>query len=55
MKPAALDIAAGRAAMEALLGEPHLRLIHCSQWSECGDCKQLCLDRDGGLARRFYD
>jgi hypothetical protein len=42
MKPATLDIAAKRAALEALLGQPYLRLIHCSQWPERRTCAQLC-------------
>jgi hypothetical protein len=44
-KPAAVEVAAGHAAMEALVGEAHLRLSDCSRWPEREDCGQACLSQ----------
>jgi hypothetical protein len=44
-KPAAVDVAAGHAALETLLGESHLRLSDCSRWPEREDCGQACLSQ----------
>ena len=44
-KPAAVGVAAGHAALEALLGEPHLVLNDCSRWPEREDCGQACLSQ----------
>ncbi len=42
-KPAAVDVDAGRAARETLVGHPHLRLEDCSRWPEKKNCPQDCL------------
>ncbi|MGA2725824.1 MAG: hypothetical protein ABSG79_25870 [Bryobacteraceae bacterium] len=42
-QPAAVELAAGRAALTAVFGEPALRLRDCSRWSERGPCGQDCL------------
>ena len=42
MEPGILDIAAARAALEALLGQPHLQIIHCSHWPDRQTCLQAC-------------
>jgi len=42
-QPAAVEVAAGRAALTAVFGEPALRLRDCSRWSERGPCGQDCL------------
>lgn len=40
---AAVSVAAGKAAAEALIGAPHLELRECSRWPEREDCGQECL------------
>lgn len=42
-KAAAVEVAAGSVAMEALTGPHHLRLSECSRWPERQDCGQDCL------------
>ena len=42
-EPAAVDVAARKAAMEAFLGKTDLRLDECSRWPERQDCGQDCL------------
>jgi hypothetical protein len=44
-KPAAVDVAAGDAALGAFLSEPTLRLKDCSRWPERQDCGQDCLQQ----------
>lgn len=44
-KPAAVDVAAGEAAVGAFLSEPTLRLKECSRWPERADCGQDCLQQ----------
>ena len=39
----AIDVAARKAALTALFGEPTLRLDRCSRWPERQDCGQRCL------------
>ena len=43
--PAAVDIAAGEAAVGAFLNEPTLRLVECSRWPEHQSCGQDCLQQ----------
>jgi hypothetical protein len=47
-KPAAVDVAAGEAAVGAFLSEPTLRLKECSRWPERADCVQDCLQQIEG-------
>ncbi len=42
-EPAAVDVAAGEAAVGAFLREPTLRLKECSRWPERQGCGQDCL------------
>jgi hypothetical protein len=42
-KAAAVRVAAGKAAVEATLGAPHLNLSECSRWPEKEGCGQECL------------
>lgn len=42
---AAVDVAAGEAAVGAFLTEPTLRLKECSRWPERQDCGQECLQQ----------
>jgi|SRR5579872_4639610 len=42
---AAVDVAAGEAAVGAFLSEPTLRLKQCSRWPERQDCGQECLQQ----------
>jgi hypothetical protein len=42
-QPAAVELAAGRAALAAVFRAPALRLRDCSRWSERGPCGQDCL------------
>jgi hypothetical protein len=42
-KPAAVRVAAGKAALEATLGNEQLRLSACSRWPEKQGCGQECL------------
>ncbi len=42
-QPAVVSVAAGKAAVEATLHAPHLRLSECSRWPEKEDCGQECL------------
>ncbi len=44
-KPAAVDVAAGEAAVGAFLSEPTLRLKDCSRWPERQGCGQDCLQQ----------
>jgi hypothetical protein len=44
-QPAAVDVAAGEAAVGAFLSEPTLRLKECSRWPERQDCGQQCLQQ----------
>ena len=44
-KPAAIDIAAGEAAVGTFVNEPTLRLKECSRWPEHQDCGQDCLQQ----------
>ena len=42
-KPAAVRVAAGKAALEATVGNERLRLSECSRWPEREACGQECL------------
>jgi hypothetical protein len=42
-KPAAVNVDAKHAGVEALTGIPHLRLSECSRWPERRNCGQECL------------
>ena len=42
-RPAAVRVAAGKAALEAVMGNQELRLSACSRWPERQDCPQECL------------
>lgn len=42
-QPAAVRVAAGKAAVEATVHAPHLRLSECSRWPEREACGQECL------------
>ena len=44
-RAAAVDVAAGEAAIGAFLNEPTLRLIECSRWPERQGCGQDCLQQ----------
>jgi len=44
-KTAAVDVAAGEAALGAFLKEPTLRLKECSRWPERQGCGQDCLQQ----------
>lgn len=44
-KAAAVDVAAGEAAVGAFLTEPTLRLKECSRWPERAGCGQDCLQQ----------
>lgn len=44
-KAAAVDVAAGEAALGAFLTEPTLRLHECSRWPERAGCGQDCLQQ----------
>jgi len=44
-QPAAVDVAAGEAALGAFLFEPTLRLKECSRWPEREHCGQECLEQ----------
>lgn len=44
-KPAAVSVAAGKAALEATLHSPHLELSECSRWPEMAHCGQQCLSQ----------
>lgn len=44
-QPAAVRVAAGKAAIEATVGTPHLQLSECSRWPEMGGCGQECLSQ----------
>jgi hypothetical protein len=44
-KPAAVDVAAGEAAVGAFVSEPTLRLKECSRWPEREGCGQDCLQQ----------
>ena len=44
-KPAAVSVAAGKAAAEVMVGAPNLRLSECSRWPEMADCGQECLSQ----------
>ena len=58
LMPAAVDVAAGKAAMAAFSGEPEPRLEQCSRWPERRECGQECLkqieaDPDNCLVRNI--
>ena len=40
---AAVDVSAGKAALESAVGAPHLALSFCSRWPEREGCGQDCL------------
>lgn len=40
---AAVSVTAGKAALQAAIGEPHIRLSQCSRWPEKEGCGQECL------------
>jgi hypothetical protein len=40
---AAVDVAAAKAAAQAIVGSPHLSLSQCSRWPEREHCGQACL------------
>lgn len=42
-RPAAVEVAAGKAALQTFVGAPFLRLKDCSRWPEKRDCDQACL------------
>jgi hypothetical protein len=42
-RPAAVRVAAGKAALETMVGDQQLRLSACSRWPERQDCPQECL------------
>lgn len=42
---AAVDVAAGEAAIGTFLNEPTLRLVECSRWPERQNCGQDCLQQ----------
>jgi hypothetical protein len=44
-QPAAVSVAAGKAAVEATLHAPHLHLSECSRWPEMENCGQECLSQ----------
>jgi hypothetical protein len=44
-EPAAVRVAAGKAAVEATLRAPHLNLSECSRWPEKAGCGQECLSQ----------
>ena len=46
-KPAAVRVAAGKAASTSLLAHPTVRLSECSRWPERKDCGQECLSQLG--------
>jgi len=43
LQPEAVDVAAGKAALQTFIGKPELRLDQCSRWPERHDCGQECL------------
>ena len=45
LKTAAVDVAARKAALTAVFGEPTLRLDRCSRWPARQDCGQECLEQ----------
>lgn len=56
LKLAAVEVSAGRAALDSLLGRHNLRLQDCSRWPEKAGCGQECLaqiesSHDGCLVR----
>ena len=42
-QPAAMRVAAAKAAIQATIGTPHLQLSECSRWPEMAGCGQECL------------
>jgi len=42
-RPAAVEVAAGKAALKTLSGSPTVRLKDCSRWPEKRNCDQACL------------
>jgi len=42
-KPAVVEVAARSMGLQAILGEPSLRLSECSRWPMCQNCGQDCL------------
>ena len=47
-KPAAVRVAAGRAARTAVVGRNGIRLHECTRWPERRDCGQECLSQIEG-------
>lgn len=43
-QPAAVNVARGRAAVNAMFGKEHVELSQCSRWPEREDCDQACLE-----------
>ena len=41
----AIEVNAGRAAMQSFAGTPHMRLKDCTRWPEKQDCGQDCLSQ----------
>jgi len=46
-KPAAVNVAASKAARSSLTGRPDIHLSECSRWPERRDCGQECLSQIG--------
>lgn len=46
-KPAAVKVAASKAARSSLAGRPYICLSECSRWPERQDCGQECLSQIG--------
>jgi hypothetical protein len=42
-QPAGVSVAAGKAALQATVGAPHISLSECSRWPEKEACGQECL------------
>jgi hypothetical protein len=43
LRPVAVDVGAGKAAISAFCGEPEPRVERCSRWPERRECGQECL------------
>src|SRR5581483_4553615 len=50
-QPAAVNVAAGEAALGVFFNEPTLRLKECSRWPERAGCGQDCLEQIEGNAQ----
>ena len=44
-RPAAVRVAAAKAAIQATIGTPHLQLSECSRWPGMAGCGQECLSQ----------